>query len=210
MKTKRLNFGSRRMLSESQEIEILELITTKRPFQLKFEYEFGKPYLWTRGFVKQMIMNKYGLEISDAGLVKYLKRWGFPTLVKNVIKPGPNGENFRERLFKDRKDTLVRREFETSKIYWMGNSDILRLEGRKRTLITVADSRGRIEWMAVNGRFDGKAQVKLLKSMAGQARSKVFLINKKSTQFNNTLVTAWLINNNSEIEVLHFEDMATL
>lgn len=64
--------GGGRLLSESQEVAIRQLICDKRPEQLKMEFA-----LWNRAAVMQLIERECGIKLSVRGVGNYLKRWGF-------------------------------------------------------------------------------------------------------------------------------------
>jgi transposase len=64
--------GSGRMLSESQEIAVRQIICDKRPEQLKMEFA-----LWNRAAVMQLIERECAITLSVRGVGNYLKRWGF-------------------------------------------------------------------------------------------------------------------------------------
>ena len=64
--------GNGRMLSESQERAVRQIICDKRPEQLKMEFA-----LWNRAAVMQLIERECGITLSVRGVGNYLKRWGF-------------------------------------------------------------------------------------------------------------------------------------
>ena len=63
--------GSGRMLSESQESAVWQIICDKRPEQLKMEFA-----LWNRAAVMQLIELECRIKLSARGVGNYLKRWG--------------------------------------------------------------------------------------------------------------------------------------
>ena len=71
-KTRGRKTGEKRTLSPDQENEIIKTITEKNPDQLKM-----KCCLWTRDAVKQLIQEKYGIEMPIRTVGQYLQRWGF-------------------------------------------------------------------------------------------------------------------------------------
>ena len=64
--------GSGRLLSNSQERAVWQIICDKRPEQLKMEFA-----LWNRAAVIQLIERECGIKLSVRGVGNYLKRWGF-------------------------------------------------------------------------------------------------------------------------------------
>ena len=71
-KTRGRKSGEKRTLKPAQEKEIIKIITDKNPDQLKF-----KCCLWTREVLKQLIKEKYGIDMPIRTVGQYLQRWGF-------------------------------------------------------------------------------------------------------------------------------------
>lgn len=64
--------GKNKILSPEQEKEIQKIIVDKTPEQLRF-----KECMWTRNNIRQLIKEKYGIDIKLSTLGYYLVRWGF-------------------------------------------------------------------------------------------------------------------------------------
>ena len=64
--------GEKRTLTPNQEKEVVRNITDKNPDQLKM-----KCALWTRDAVRQLIKDKYGIDMPIRTVGMYLQRWGF-------------------------------------------------------------------------------------------------------------------------------------
>ena len=64
--------GKNKILSPEQEKEIQKIIVDKTPEQLRF-----KECMWTRNNIRQLIKEKYGIDIKLSTLGYYLARWGF-------------------------------------------------------------------------------------------------------------------------------------
>ena len=64
--------GKNQILTPEQEKEIQQIIVDKTPEQLRF-----KECMWTRNNIREMIKEKYGIEIKLSTLGYYLARWGF-------------------------------------------------------------------------------------------------------------------------------------
>ncbi len=85
-KTRGRKTGEKRTLSPAQEDEIVRTITEKNPDQLKM-----KCCLWTRDAVKQLIQEKYGIDMPIRTVGQYLQRWGFTVqrLAKQAMNQKP-------------------------------------------------------------------------------------------------------------------------
>ena len=64
--------GKNEILTPEQEKEIQKIIVDKTPEQMRF-----KECMWTRNNIRQLIKDKYGIEIKLSTLGYYLSRWGF-------------------------------------------------------------------------------------------------------------------------------------
>lgn len=64
--------GSGRLLSESQESAVWQIICDKRLKQLKMAFA-----LWNCAAVMQLVERECGIKLSVRGVGNYLKRWGF-------------------------------------------------------------------------------------------------------------------------------------
>ena len=86
--------GDKRILTPEQEREIRSIIIEKHPEQMKF-----KECMWTRNNIRDLIREKYKMEIPLSTLGYYLERWGFsvqaPMLCAVVY--APNGGNIKLR-----------------------------------------------------------------------------------------------------------------
>lgn len=63
--------GEKRLLSKEQEKELKNLLIDKTPNQLKFEC-----FLWTPKVVKELIKQKYKIELGKTTIRNYLESWG--------------------------------------------------------------------------------------------------------------------------------------
>lgn len=207
-KGKKLGVG--RKLTKAQEAVIFGLISKRRPFQLGFKlpYKNAKLFLWTRDLLMQLIQQKFGVKLSDGGVVNYLTRWKFPPLIRTKIKHDQCHVAIRQWWAEHGELTLARSKNENALIYWMGEialiamEDIDRSRSKRLTMIPVIENQGRMHWLTVRGEFNDERQVMFLKSLVGQTNAKIFLIRKTPTHFKTELVKDWLNANKTKIEVL--------
>ena len=193
----------RRKLSEAQQVEILNLISLKRPFYFGFRlpYKNYKPFLWTRDFVLKLIMKKCEVQLTENVLVNYLTRWGFPKLNNRKRKQIPCDKDTREWLNRH----LVKDE--NAQIYWIGHIESINLQpcksvkSNKFTFVPVFSKQGRLNWFTVRGNFSEERQVMLLNSLLSQSHTKIFIIRKNEKHFSNRTVKNWLYNKEKRIEI---------
>jgi len=62
----------RKLLSQSQELEIQSMITDVMPDQLKLDFA-----LWTRKAVKELVEREFGVKLAINTMGDYLRSWGF-------------------------------------------------------------------------------------------------------------------------------------
>ena len=72
--------GSNRKLNTEQEQQIQKLIVDHTPDQLKLKFA-----LWTREAVRQLIMEKFGVEYNLKTMSEVLRRWGFTVITSYSI-----------------------------------------------------------------------------------------------------------------------------
>lgn len=207
-KGKQLGVG--RKLTKAQETTIFGLISTRRPFQLGFKlpYKNSKFFLWNRYLLRQLIQRKFGVKLTDGGIVNYLTRWGFPPLNRVKSKHAQCHVAIREWWVENGVVTLARGENENALIYWMGEIELIGLESiehsrnKRLTMIPVIENQGRMHWLTVRGEFNDERQVMLLESLVGQTSAKIFLIRRTAMHFKSKLVKDWLNANKTMIEIL--------
>ena len=92
--------GRGRLLSESQERAVRQIICDKRPEQLKMEFA-----RWNRAAVMQLIERECGIKLSVRGVDNYLKRWGF-TPQKPIKKAYEQHLEAGQAWVQERKDKI--------------------------------------------------------------------------------------------------------
>jgi transposase len=202
-------FGVGRKLNKEQEKIIFDLITTRRPFQLGFKlpYKNAKLYLWTRELLWQFIKEKFEVNLTDGGVVNYLKRWGFSPLNRFESKQKQCHTAIQKWLALNLESVIIRSKNENALIYWMGEIDLIgfnaieRGRNKRLTMVPVIENQGRVHWLTLKREFDDERQVKFLNSLANQNRAKIFLIRKTVTHFKTKLVIDWLSQNQNSIEI---------
>jgi len=89
--------GEKKLLSLEQEKEIKDLIIDKSPDQLKFEC-----FLWTANTVRELIKQRYGIELGKQTMVEYLQNWGMSCQrpIKRAAKKKPQEtEAFKKEVY---------------------------------------------------------------------------------------------------------------
>ena len=91
--------GTKRLLSPEQEAEVRKLICDKRPEQMKMPFA-----LWTREAVRQLILERFGVELAVRSVGEYLFMQSLleDTIVFNdvrIVFPADSDESLGYRLY---------------------------------------------------------------------------------------------------------------
>ena len=119
--------GSGRLLNESQERSVRQIICDKRPEQLKMEFA-----LWNRAAVMQLIERECGIKLSVRGVGNYLKRWGFTPQkpIKKAYEQRP--EAVQTWLDEQYPEIEKRAKSEDAEIHWGDETAVVNTDVRGR------------------------------------------------------------------------------
>ena len=199
-----------------QSAEIRRLVKDKLPDQLKLP--FG---LWTREAVKQLIFEKYGIELSRWQVGRYLKSWGYtpqkpigkafeqkPAKVKQwleqeypAIKKKAQKEN-AVIYFGD--ETGMRSDHQAGKSYApQGETPVIKRTGQRFSLnmISAISNRGHLQFMIIDSRFNGDVFITFLQQMIKYSRQKIYFVTDGHPAHKTKKLKEWLEENKNKIEV---------
>ena len=199
-----------------QAVEIRRLIKEKLPDQLKLS--FG---LWTRGAVKELMLNRYGIELSRWQVGRYLKLWGYtpqkpiskafeqkPKKVKKWLKeefPALKRKAKKEKAviyFGD--ETGMRSDHQAGRSYSpAGHTPVIKRTGQRFSLnmISAISNRGHLQFMIMDGRFNSEVFETFLKQMIKYAREKIYFVTDGHPAHKTKKLNGWLVKNKKRIEV---------
>ncbi len=203
--------GIGRTLSPEQEEEIFNLVCSMKHWELdsKLFDKGAKHYLWTRSAVMELIKQKFNIVLTNAGVVKYLKRWGFPSAKRpNIACTGLNQE--LKNWLQEHYENIVQRatpEMATpttkkAKIFWVSRTVL----ENKLTLISAITTQGKVHWRIFTGQFNPKQQIKFMSALIRENRSKVFLIREDLKYYAKDEVMEWLGKHEGKIELFPPQD----
>ena len=120
--------GSCRHLTPEQEKRIQRLIYDKRPEQLKMNFA-----LWTRGAVKSLILQEFGIKLSIRCVGDYLQRWGFTPQkpIKRAYEQQP--EAVQQWLDNEYPEIESKAREENAEIHWGDESSVVNTDVRVRS-----------------------------------------------------------------------------
>ncbi len=203
-------------INGKQAAEVRQLVKDKMPDQLKLS--FG---LWTREAVQQLILNKYSIELSRWQVGRYLKSWGY-TPQKPITKAfEQNPERVKAWLKKEYPAIKKRAAKENATIYFedeagmrsdhqagksyapKGETPVIKKTGQRFSLnmISAISNKGHVEFMILDGTFNGGVFLEFLVRLIKYKQQKIFLVVDGHSAHKTKAIKAWLEENNHRIEL---------
>jgi len=203
-------------INGKQSAEVRQLIKDKLPDQLKLS--FG---LWTREAVQQLILHRYGIELSRWQVGRYLKSWGY-TPQKPISKAfEQKPEKVKEWLDKEYPAIKKRAAKENAVIYFgdetgmrsdhqagksyapQGQTPVIKKTGQRFSLnmISAISNKGHLQFMILDGRFNGEVFKTFLKQMIKYSRQKIYFVTDGHPAHKTKMLNEWLAENKDRIEV---------
>ena len=199
-----------------QSAEVRRLIKEKMPDQLKLPYG-----LWTREAVQQLILDKYGIELSRWQIGRYLKDWGY-TPQKPISKAyEQDPKRVAEWLEKEypaikkkaKKQNAViyfedevgmRSDHQAGKSYApKGETPIIKKTGQRFSLnrVSAISNKGHVGFMILDGTFNSGVFIDFLTRLIKHKQYKIFLVVDGHSAHKTKLVKAWLEKHKDRIEL---------
>ena len=211
--------GGGRLLSESQEVAIRQLICDKRPEQLKMEFA-----LWNRAAVMQLIERECGIKLSVRGVGNYLKRWGFTPQkpIKKAYEQRP--EAVQAWLDEQYPEIEQRARSENAEIHWGDETAVVNTDVRGRcyapagktpvtfavggtrqklSMIATVTNQGKTRWMIIDESFNADKLIEFLQALIQDAGKKVFLILDNLRVHHSKPVKAWVEAHKDKLELFY-------
>lgn len=222
-KTRGRKTGEKRILTPVHEREIMQIIVDKNPEQLKL-----KGCMWTRNNIRDLIFQKYKIDIKLSTLGYYLSRWGFSVQrpVKRAYKqdekqidqwlndefPGiterANAEN-ADIFFGD--ETGIQNTANYLKGYTpKGKPPVVRIESKKMkiNMLSAISKRGKMRFMLYKDNMKSEKLIDFLRRLVRDTDKKVFLILDNLRVHHAKKVMAWIENHKDEIEIFYLPPYA--
>ena len=190
-----------------QAAEVRRLIKDKMPDQMKLP--FG---LWTREAVQQLLLEKYGIELSRWQVGRYLKSWGYtpqkpiskafeqdPKRVQQWLDkdyPSIKRKAIKEKAVIYFEDEVgMRSDHQAGKSYApKGETPVIKKTGQRFSInmISAISNKGHVEFMLLDGRFNGGVFLEFLQRLIKYKQYKIFLVVDGHSAHKTKLVKAWL------------------
>ena len=203
-------------ITGKQADEVRRLIRDKLPDQLKLP--FG---LWTREGVGQLISDRYGIELSRWQVGRYLKSWGYTPQkpIRKAFEQKPENvkrwleEEFpaiKQRASKEKAviyfgdETGMRSDHQAGRSYApKGKTPVVRSTGKRFSLnmISALSNRGYLQFMIIDGSFNGEVFQTFLQRMIRYSKQKIFFITDGHPAHKTKKLNEWLETSKARIEV---------
>ena len=203
-------------ITGEQAFIVRKLIKEKLPDQLKLPYG-----LWTREAVQRLMYEKFDVELSRWQVGRYLKDWGY-TPQKPISKAfEQKPERVQEWLeteyptiqTKAKKEKAViyfgdetgmRSDHQTGRSYApKGETPIIKKTGQRFSLnmISAISNRGHLQFMIIDGRFNGEVFITFLKQMIRYSKQKIYFVTDGHPAHKTRKLNEWLEQNKTRIEI---------
>jgi len=199
-----------------QAAQIAKTIKDRYPEQLKLPF-----YLWTREAVAQLIEHRFGIQLSNWTVGRYLERWGFTPQkpVRRAFEKNP--EAVRRWLEEEYPAIHKQAKREKAEIYWgdemglrsdhaagrsygrRGQTPVIPGTGMRFhcNMVSALTNRGRLNFMVFKKRFRAEVFLEFLRRLVRQIHRKVFLIVDRHPVHRSKKVKAWLEKNAQHIRL---------
>jgi transposase len=184
-------YGRPKKITGRQMKWIYDAVTLKNPLQYKFEFA-----LWTRGMIRVLIHEKFGIKLSLPSVGRLLAQLGLtcqkplmrafqqnPALIEKWLQeefPRIRARAKRigaEIFFGD--EAGVRSDFHSGKTWALkGKTPVIRTTGARFgfNMISAVSPKGQLRFMIVDGRIAAKQFCEFLRRLTFKAQRPIFLI----------------------------------
>ncbi|WP_425482801.1 IS630 family transposase [Caldichromatium japonicum] len=208
--------GEKRALLAEQDAQIRKLMCDGTPDQLKLPFA-----LWSRQAVRQLILDRFGIELRPQGEGKYMARWGLTPqkpIRRAYEQSPPAGKTWLEETY---PDIARRAKAEGAEIHWGDETGLRSDEVRGRSyapaiktseirvthrreglsVISTLTNRGKVRRKAFAGAMNADILIDFMKRLVKDARGKkIFLILDNLRVHHTKPVKAWLAACANQIE----------
>ncbi len=215
--------GEKRVLTATQEKEIMATIVDKNPDQLKLP-----GCMWTRKNISQMIKRRYGIEIKLSTLGYYLSRWGFSVQrpVKRAYKQDP--EKVDKWLNEEFPGITERAKIENAEIFFgdetgiqntanyakgyspKGQTPVVCIESKrmKINMLSAISKSGKLRFMLYKDNMTSSKLIDFMSRLIKDIDKKAFLILDNLRVHHSRKVREWLSKHIDKIEIFYLPPYA--
>ena len=208
--------GKNKILTPEQECEIQNIIVDKTPEQMRF-----KECMWTRNNIRELIREKYGIDIKLSTLGYYLARWGF-TVQRPVKRAYKQDEKKIDAWLNSEFPGITERaEKENAEIFFgdetniqntanyargyapKGQTPVIQTEAQKLKIemLSAISKRGKLHFLLYKDSMNSEKLIDFMTRLVTDSKKKVFLILDNLRVHHAKAVTAWLEDHKDQMEL---------
>ena len=211
--------GEKRHLSPAQEQEILKQLVDHNPEQFKI-----KGCLWTRDSVRELIKQKYGINMPIRTVGEYLRRWGLTVQrpAKQAMKQKP--EQVEAWLNEQYPAIHTKAKAENAEIFWgdetavqnvanyvrgyapKGQTPVVKVQGQKMhiNMISAISNQGKLHFLLYSDAINSERLISFMQAIIKTSGGrKVYLILDNLKVHHSKKVSEWVEEHKDQIRLLH-------
>ena len=211
--------GEKRHLTAAQEQEILKLLVDHNPEQYKI-----KGCLWTRDSVRELIHQKYGIDMPIRTVGEYLKRWGLT--VQRPAKQEMNQKPEQVEAWLNEQYPAIHAEAkaENAEIFWgdetavqnvanyargyapKGQTPVVKVQAKKMhiNMISAISNQGKLHFLLYSDAINSERLISFMEAIIKTARGrKVYLILDNLRVHHSKKVSEWVDVHKHQIRLFH-------
>ena len=211
--------GEKRTLNAEQEKELITLLVDHDPAQFKL-----KGCMWTRGSVKELIKQKYGITMPNRTVGEYLRRWGFT--VQRPAKREANQKPEQVEAWLNEEYPAIHRKAkaENAEIFWgdetavqnvanyargyapKGQTPVVKVQAKKMhiNMISAISNRGELHFLLYSEAINSQRLIGFMEALIKTANGrKVYFILDNLRVHHSKLVSQWVDDHKDKIALFH-------
>lgn len=203
-------------LAPHQAATTVRMLTDKCPDQIKLPF-----FLWTREAVQQLLVERFGIQVSVWTVGRYLRRWGFTPQkpIRRAYEQDPQA--VQRWLDTDYPAIRAQARAEGAEIHWgdemglrsdhqagrtwgkRGQTPVVPGTGQRFgcNMISTVTNQGTLSFMVFPGRFTAPVFLTFLRRLVRQRKRKVFLIVDRHSVHRAAQTNRWLADHADQIRL---------
>lgn len=208
--------GTTKLLSPYVEDELKQLLVDKMPDQFKLSFS-----LWTRRAVKELIKQRYHIDIAITTVGEYLRSWGFTPQRPKKRAYERQPKQVQKWLDETYPQIKKQAKMEGAEIHWgdetgvknncnhgrsyspKGKTPVKISQAKKISLnmISTITNQGKVRFMIYEDKMDADLFIEFLRRLVKGAERKTFLILDNLRVHHSKRVKSWVEKNQEKIQL---------
>lgn len=210
--------GKQPTLSKAQKQKIFDIVTSKNPLQLKFAFA-----LWTRAMVKDLILDQFGISLSEVSVGRLLHELGLtpqrplrrayqqnPERVAHWLQqeyPAIQTEaNAAKATIYFGDEAGIRSDYHSGTTWApRGQTPVIRTTGSRHSLnlVSAISAKGSMRFMTVKGKMTADRFIEFLERLLKNQSKPVFLIVDGHPVHRSARVRAFVESTEGRLKLFH-------